>query len=856
MSDDTPTSIRSRLPASEPPAESLYSGPSPRAWLAARWHQRRFRYLVYLLGLILIGYVAIWAVFARNLPDAKSLLEYQPPLPTIVRGADGEPIHSYARERRVQLDYAEYPPLLIRSYLAAEDETFFQHGGIDYPGLAGAIVDYVSKVGSGERAKGGSTITQQVAKNLLLGNEYSVTRKVKEALLARRIEGVLTKPQIMELYLNEIPLGRQSFGVQAAARAYFDKDVENLELHEMAFLAILPKAPERYGRPQHRDLAIARRNYVLDAMAENEWATPAAVAGAKAKPLDLIKLQGSPFRNVGGYYMEEVRRELLARFGENDDDGPNSVYAGGLWVRSPYDDKMQQAAADALRNGLIRFEGGRGWSGALATIEADDQWRSRLASSYIGIDYEDWRVAAVIGKSGGAAELGFANGDTGTLSSGNASMTARKTGGSAFNAIQPGDVILVKPISGEDYALRSIPAISGGMVAQNPRTGRVYAMQGGFSSEISAFNRATQAQRQPGSTIKPFVYAAALDNGMTPASIIVDGPFCVWQGAALGDKCFKNFSGGNAGPQTMRWGLEQSRNLMTVQAANQIGMDKVVATIKKMKIGDFDPYLSFALGAGETTVAKMTNAFSMLANHGRELEPKVIDYVQDRNGKVVWPAKWRACDKCNMADWDGKPMPRFARSGRQLMDPVTAYQMVHILEGVITRGTGTRLADLDRPLFGKTGTTNGPKDVWFVGGTPDLVTGIYLGHDDPRDLGSWVQGGRVSAPIAREFFMAVIPKNAPKVPFVAPADVRMVRIDRRSGRRVYGTFPDSETDGAKAAVIWEAFKPETEPRRSIRRDEIVAAKRETKAAASRTTTRAVRETPRDSNFLESEGGIY
>ncbi len=817
-----------------------------RDWFAARWHRRRFRWLTYAVVTGLLAFMIGWTMIARGLPDARTLLEYQPALPTVVRGANGEPVHSFARDRRVQLDYNEFPPQLIHAYLAAEDKTFFSHGGIDYLGFAGAVFDYVSKLGSGDRAKGGSTITQQVAKNILIGDDYSITRKLKEMVLARRIEGVLTKPQILELYLNEIPLGRQSFGVQAAARAYFDKDVGDLDLNEAAFLAILPKAPEKYGRPQNRDAALARRNFVLGQMEDNNWITAAQRTQAASQPLGLVSERGSPFKNAGGYYMEEVRRELLDKFGENAEDGPLSVYAGGLWVRTPYDPAMQAATTNALRAGLLRFDAGHAWSGNLGTIEPDDQWLSRLKSSYVSIDYEDWRIAAVLANDGGVARLGFANGTTGRMTAGNAR--------GVLGQIKPGDLIAVKPMAGDEYGLRNIPKISGGMVVEDPHSGRIYAMQGGFSNRLSSFNRATQAERQPGSTIKPFVYSAALDSGMTPASIIVDQPFCVYQGAGLGEKCFKNYSGGYAGPKTMRWGIEQSRNLMTVAAANQTGMDKVVATIKRMGIGDYKPYLSMALGAGETTVLKMTNAFSMLANAGRELQPRVIDYVQDRNGKVVWPAKWKACEGCNADDWDGKPMPRFVQTGKQVLDPLTAYQMVHILEGVVTRGTAQRLRVLDRPMMGKTGTTNGPKEVWFVGGTPDLVTGVYVGYDTPKSLGGWAQGGRISAPIALEFFQKVIPKDAPRVPFVAPADIRMVRIDRNSGKRVYGVFPDSENGDPKAAVIWEAFKPETEPKRTIRKEEIPEPK---KVTAKPVTTNARPKQKRDDqDFLEDQGGIY
>lgn len=829
----------------------------PIAWIRNNWHRRRVRWSAYLLGLALLGIFLIWLLFARNLPDARSLINYQSPLPTIVRDVNGNPVHSYARERRVQLDFNEFPKLLREAYLSAEDNEFFSHGGVDYVGIGSAVVDNITSDGR----RGASTITQQVAKNLLLTNEQSYTRKIKEAILAYRIESYLSKEEILALYLNEIPLGRRSFGVQAAARAYFDKDVGDLQLHEMAFLATLPKAPETYSDPNKANLALGRRNWVLKEMEDNGYITAPQMAAAQAMPLGVIETPGNQFKAVGGYFMEEVRRILKENFGETKEEGPNSVYAGGLWVRTSYDDKMQRAAEKALRGALLRYDAGRGWSGPVGTIPMDDKWKQRFASTFLSIDFEDWRVALVTEKSGGTADLRFMDGTTGKLASGNATSPYRKdgkgTGQTAFQAMKPGFIIVVKPAGGDQYVLRSVPEVSGGMVAQNPYTGRIYAMQGGFDSRLSSFNRATQAQRQPGSTIKPFVYATALDNGMTPASIIVDGSFCVWQSASLGRKCFRNFGGaGGAGPQTMRWGLEQSRNLMTVRTANQVGMEKVTKTFERMKIGKYDPYLAFALGAGDTTVEKMTNAYSMLVNHGKELNPRLIDYAQDRNGKVIFPAKWKACEGCNMDDWDGKPMPRFVPNGKQLMDPITAYQVVHMLEGVVERGTAKGLSDIGRPLFGKTGTTNGPTNVWFVGGSRDLVTGVYMGYDaQQRSMASYMQGGSAAVPIVKQFLNATI-KDAPVVPFTAAGGVRMVRVERRSGKIVYGSWPDMESGDA---VIWEAFRPSTEPKRSIRKDEVdakVARKAARKSSGSSQAAPKAAQTKRPTSFAEDQGGIY
>jgi penicillin-binding protein 1A len=824
--------------------------------LQKMWLRRWFRWLSYLVATGLLVLLLIWVFVIRNLPDAEALVEYESPLPTVVRDINGMPFHSYARENRVQLDYADFPKLLVRSYLAAEDKTFFEHGGLDYPGIISAALGNITREG---RPVGASTITQQVAKILLLTNELSYTRKLKEAVLARRIESALTKQQILSLYLNEIPLGRRSFGVEAASQAYFDKSVDQLQLHEMAFLAILPKAPETYGRAKNEKSALARRNWVLGEMLKNEWITEAQRAQAAAQPLGLVAPQSKGYGQIGGYFVEEVRRQLIERFGEAAEEGrnPYSVYAGGLWVRTSMHPTHQQHTTDALRDGMLRYHGGQGWKGPIATIPMDDgKWQSRLVGSNIAIDYSNWRIAVTTANRGGNAEIGFPDGSTGALVGRPASL-------------KPGDIIAVAPMGGKSFSLRTVPEIGGGMVVQNPLNGRVVAVQGGFDSRISSFNRATQAQRQPGSTIKPFVYATALDSGMTPASIIVDGPYCVWQSVSLGRKCFKNFGGaGGSGPHTMRWGLEQSKNLMTVRAANDAGMQNVADNFRDMGIGDYPPYLAFALGAGDTTVLKMTNAYSMLVNHGRELKPTFIDYAQDRRGKVIWPSKWKPCKICNSKDWNGKPMPRFTAAGKQIMDPVTAYQVVHMLEGVIQRGTATNLLSLDRPLFGKTGTSSGPTNVWFVGGSPQLVSGVYLGFDEPRSMGGYAQGGALAAPIFKQFAAKAM-VGLPKTPFVAPNGVRMVRIDRSTGKRIYGSWPGSDP---KSGIIWEAFKAETEPKRSIRQEELEArtvkkkAKRAERQAsqqrsdASRnngsTNAPASTGTKRDQEFIQDQGGIY
>jgi penicillin-binding protein 1A len=816
--------------------------PIDKARLHAIFGRRWVRWSLAAIGLILLGYLALWLLFLRGLPSASTLLNYEPPLPTQVRALDGSPVYSFARERRVELSYDEYSPLLIQAFLSAEDKTFFSHHGIDVLAFGNGVFEYFTKMGSGERAKGGSTITQQVAKMLLVGDEYSPSRKIREAALAFRIERALGKKQILELYLNQIFLGRNAYGVEAAARAYFGKDAAQLTLPEVAYLAALPKAPANYDPDRHADRAIVRRGYVLREMQNNGYITASQQAVANATPLGTVARSNArrdaekPFE---GYYMEEVRRQLLSRFGTNGDDGQNSVYAGGLWVRTSLNPTAQVAMEKALRDALVRYEAAAGWRGRSGQIDTGPGWPARLARLDLDVGYGGWRPAVILDKSSAAAELGFADNSRGTLAPWGAAAPKRGVGGRAFDFLRPGDVVIVAP-SGSGWALRSIPLISGGMVAQNPHTGQVVAMQGGFDQR-GAFNRATQALRQPGSSFKPFVYSAALDSGMTPASIIVDGPFCVFQTERLGTKCFRNFTGGYAGPQTMRWGVEQSRNLMTVRAASTAGMEKVVGLAKRMGVGDYPPYIAYSLGAGETTVLRMVNAYSMLANQGRALKPTLIDFVQDRHGKVIWKADNRPCEGCNAADWTGGPMPRPRPRSAQVMDAMTAYQMVHILEGVVQRGTATVLRDLNRPLFGKTGTNSGPTDVWFVGGSADLVAGVYMGFDRPRPLGGYAQGGTLAAPVFRQFAQTAM-KDMAVVPFRAPPGIRMVRIDRRSGKKVFGGWPNNLE--YKPAVIWEAFKPESEPRRAIGRQEL---------AQSASPRRAVRN---DTDFLAREGGIY
>jgi penicillin-binding protein 1A len=799
--------------------------------------------------LIIVGVFLVVAALAvggyiyaatRDLPDEAQLANFSAALPSTVRDIDGNILTTFTREKRIYLSYNEIPKKLVEAYISAEDKTFFEHGGLDYQGIIAAVFTNIESQFSGKRPVGASTITQQVAKSLI-GNEVTLSRKLREAVLARRIEKVFSKEQILELYLNQIFLGRNAYGVEAAAQAYFGKSVNQLDLAEMAYLAILPKAPSTYSPVSQNARAVARRDYVLRQMEANGYITAAERAEASAQPLVAIPNRGTVQPRASDYFVEDVRRALIAKFGETEKAGRNSVYGGGLWIRTSESPLHQIAAEKAMRDGFMRYERGRAWRGPVTSITLGDGWPQRLASATVPLGYENWRKAVVLSKQDSTSILGFTDGSRGTLPGWAAAQPLKGTAISAGQALKPGDVIPVVR-NGSTYALRQPPEISGGMVVEDPHTGRILAMVGGFDARAQSFNRATQAMRQPGSTFKPIVYATAMDNGFTPSSIVVDRAYCVYQSRALGQKCFRNF--GNmrgAGAQTLRWGLEQSRNLMTVRIAYNTGMDKIVAQAKALGIGSYQPVLAIALGAGETTVMKLTNAYAQMFNAGRELQPSLIDMVQDRDGKVIYRRDTRSCPGCAAPDWDGGPMPRPGGKPKQVMDPRTAFQTVHLMEGVILRGTGTKLLGLDRPLAGKTGTTTGPKDVWFIGGTQDMVAGLYIGYDRPRNLGGYVQGGTVAAPIWKQFGEIVL-KDAPKLPFTIPPGVRMVRIDRRSGKRVYGAWPGNEP---KAAVIWEAFKPDSEPRRVG----TVSGNGDGAGGANR----RVRS---DADFMRQQGGIY
>jgi penicillin-binding protein 1A len=748
--------------------------------------------------------------FSKDLPDYSQLQDYEPPVMTRVHAADGSLVAEYARERRLYIPIQAVPKLVTNAFLAAEDKNFYEHGGLDFTGIARAGINYIQNYGSNRRPQGASTITQQVAKNFLLSNEVSLSRKVKEALLALKIERTYSKDKILELYLNEIYLGLGAYGIAAASLVYFDKAVNELTIPEAAYLATLPKAPNNYNPFRQRERAIERRNWVIDRMAEAGFIKAADAEKAKRTALGVSTKPATARTFAAEYFTEEVRRELYERYGEK------KLYDGGLSVRTTLDTKMQVLARKTLTEGLVRYDEARGWRGPVTKIDIAGDWGVKLADVKSLQDVQPWRMAVVLEVGDQSARIGLQPGrDPGGYVSKEREIGIlplegvkwARSGGRAVakvsQVVSPGDVVYVEAAKPDgQFRLHQIPEVSGAMVVEDPLTGRVLAMVGGFSYDQSQFNRATQALRQPGSSFKPIVYAAALDNGYTPSSLVLDAPLEIDQGPGIGIWRPENYEGNFYGPSTLRFGIEHSRNVMTVRLAQDIGMPLIAEYAKKFGVyDDLPPYLSFALGAGETTLLRMVTAYGMLDNGGRRIKPTLIDRIQDRYGHTVYKHDERQCIGCDAKKWDNQPEPSLVDRREQVLDPMTAYQMVSIMEGVIQRGTGTALREVGKPMAGKTGTTNEEKDAWFIGFTPDLVTGVYIGYDKPRPLGRGQTGGHVAAPIVRDF-MKVALADKPAVPFRVPPGIKLIRVDLKSGTRA---GPDTQR------AILEAFKPGTAP---------------------------------------------
>ncbi len=651
-----------------------------------------------------------------------------------------------------------------------------------------------------------------MAKNFLVGSELSYARKIKEALVALKLEKALGKDRILELYLNEIYLGGGAYGVAAAALNYFNKPLDQLTAEEAAFLAALPKGPNNYNPQRYPEAAKARRDWVIDRMVEAGFITPEQGAQAQAAPIQLRHRDETEVVTAA-YFAEEVRRELLARYGEK------SLYQSGLAVRTSLDPNLQTIADRTLRAGLVAYDRRHGYRGPVAHIETGGDWRTRLVTVAppAGMADAGWKLALVLSVDSVGAGVGLADGTRGLIPFAEMRWARKEIDPEHMgpvpqqpgDVVKPGDVVLVEPLAGAVqgtkeplFSLRQIPQVSGALVALDPHTGRVFALSGGFSYEMSQFDRATQAHRQIGSAIKPFVYLTAMDHGFTPSSVLLDAPFVVDQGPGLPKWKPSNYTHKFYGPLTLRVAVEQSRNLITARLGAAVGLDPIGETIERFGIMDHMPrQYSMVLGAGETTPLKLTAAYAMLVNGGKKITPTLIDRVQDRNGVTIYRADQRACEGCQNVDWNGQPPPELPENREQIADPRSAYQIVSILQGVVERGTGHIVASVGKPLAGKTGTTNDSNDTWFVGFSPDLAAGVFVGFDTPRSLGKHETGASVAAPVFRDFMAAAL-KDKPAIPFRIPPGIELVRVNAATGQLAR---PGDRT------VIYEAFKPGTEP---------------------------------------------
>ena len=794
---------------------------------------RPFRIILTLVGMMFLaglvglgGVVFVFWNFGRDLPDYQQLAVYEPPVMTRVHAGDGRLLAEYATEKRVFVPIRAIPRRIINAVLAAEDKNFYSHVGVDFLSVVRAAVQNVKNYGSGRRPVGASTITQQVAKNFLLTNEVSISRKAKEAILAFRIERAFSKDRILELYLNEIYLGQGSYGMAAAALDYFNKPLDQLTIAEAAFLAALPKAPNNYNPVRNPIAAKDRRDWVISRMAEDGFISEEEKTQAQAEELTVRHRAPTEYVTADDF-AEEIRRELAEKFGEN------RLYKGGLSVHTTLDPRLQEIATRVLRNGLMSYDRRHGWRGPIATIKpleklsgetsADTSggvigdFAARLATMEPPNGAGEWKLAVVTALTNSEAKILVKGGQGGAIPLSKMKWARKWIKGEFLgpgikkpsDVLGIGDVVLVEADGDDDvlnkeniFALRQIPEIEGSLVALDPHTGRVLAMVGGFDYNKSQFNRATQAKRQPGSAFKPFVYLAALDSGFTPSTLILDAPFVIDQGPGLPKWRPANYTKQFYGPSTMRLGIEKSRNLMTVRLAETVGMEKIVEYAETFGIAkDLPPQLSMALGAGETTLLDLTNAYAMLVNGGKRLAPTFIDRIQNRDGITIFRHDARECVECLASSWTGQNVPQIADNRELITDPTSAYQMVSMLEGVVQRGTGRSIRAVGKPLAGKTGTTNDANDAWFLGFSADLALGVFTGFDEPRSLGTNEQGASVAAPIFRDFMKEAL-KNSPETPFRIPPGIRMVRVNPTTG---LPALPGEKK------VIWEAFKNGTIP---------------------------------------------
>ena len=736
---------------------------------------------------ILVGVFSILWIYSNKLPDYKFLKNYKPPVSSKLYSGNGVLVSDFSSEKRIFVPFEAIPNVVINSFLSAEDKNFFYHPGVDAKGIVRAIKNNIKNALKSKRLEGASTITQQVAKNFLLSNEVSFDRKIKEAILAFRIERALSKERILELYLNQIYLGEGSYGIASASLRYFDKSISELNYSEAALLAALPKAPSRYNPYKNIKLAKYRRDLVLKNLYENQYIDQNLLNELINTDIKLSKRQRI-YLEDSRYYVEDVRKNVI------DTYGFDKVYKQGFNIKTPIDLNLQTKASAALRKGLEQYDRRRGWRGSLINKKISKNWNKNLDKFKLEKSL-GWEIAIIKKINKFEANIETENNLKGKIKFENLNWT-RKNIDELFKV---GDLVYVKKINQEDYELKQLPAVNGGIVVMDPFTGRVLAMAGGFSFNKSEYNRVTQAKRQPGSAFKPFIYALALENNFTPSTLVLDAPIVLEQGSDLKMWKPENYGKKFYGPSTLRTGVEKSRNLMTVRIAQEIGLNKITNFSKKLKIYERpEELMSISLGSAETTLLKMTSAYSSFVNGGKLVEPIFIDRIQDSEGKTIFKNKLRFCKDCDLISYTSENLPQIKNNYKQIFSPQTAYQMTSILEGVVQRGTGKKLKDLNLQLAGKTGTTNKNTDAWFIGFTSNLVIGVYVGFDNPRTLGKFETGSKTALPIFKEFVKNSVNNNEAR-PFKVAKGIKMMVVDASTGKKA---------DSNSKSTIIESFKEE------------------------------------------------
>ena len=724
--------------------------------------------IVLLIGILIVG--VLWT-YSNDIPDYKFLKNYKPAVSSKVYSGEGELVADFSKEKRVFVPYSSIPKNVINAFLSAEDKNFFSHPGVDAKGVLRAFVNNISNIISSKRLEGASTITQQVAKNFLLTNEVSINRKIKEPILAFRIERALSKERILELYLNQIYLGSGAYGVAAASLEYFDKSIRDLNYSEAALLAALPKAPSRYNPYRDIELAKFRRNLVLKNLFDNNYITYKWYEKLKNQEIILVKNK-KIYLEDAQYFIEDVRKNVIETFTYD------KVYKQGFNINTPINLEFQKIATNSLRNGLILYDQRKGWRGPLTNKIYNSNWNNDLTK----FDLEksiDWSLAIVKKINKFSAEIETDEKIRGIIEYKDISWTKKEF----KNLLQVGDVIYVKKIKDKKFSLQQLPKINGGIVVMDPYTGRILALSGGFSFKKSEFNRASQANRQPGSAFKPFVYALALENNYTPTSLVLDAPLVLDQGEDLKMWKPENYGKKFYGPSTIRTGLEKSRNLMTVRIAQNLGIEKIINFSKDLKIYENpEELLSVSLGSAETTLLNLTSAYSAFVNGGTLVEPILIDRIQDSEGNTIYNNNMRLCIDCDEISYLSNDYPKIKNNYKQIFSPATAYQMTSILEGVVQRGTGKKLKDLKLNIAGKTGTTNKNTDTWFIGFTSSLLVGVYVGSDNPTPLGKYETGSKTALPIFKDFIKQAVNKSDAR-PFKAAEDTIMMVVDPNTGQK-------------------------------------------------------------------------